>query len=114
MTNHIERRRGRRSSGAELPEDLSGRIRPGHQVRVLDLSAWGALVETSRRLLPGSIVDLQLEAEDWRQVTKARVVRCSVGQVRADALVFRGALSLEPPISWPTERVSRARAGARG
>jgi hypothetical protein len=99
MIGTADQRRARRLYGQELPEDLGGRIRPGHQVRVIDLSACGLLVETSRRLLPGTTVELAVEHKSGRHVTRALVVRCYVSMVLADTVTFRGALAMEQPIA---------------
>ena len=100
MTPPSDRRRARRFEGEELPDELCGRIRPGHQVRVVNLSSLGVLIESSRRLLPDTNVDLHLELRDVRHQTRARVVRCQVGGVTAHALIFHGALDVERPIPW--------------
>jgi hypothetical protein len=100
MTPPAERRGATRLGPLELPDDVQGRVRPGHQVRVLDMSPCGVLIETGRRLLPGSTVELQLETATGRHVTRAHVVRCYVGAVRAHGVVFRAGLELERPISW--------------
>jgi hypothetical protein len=103
MTSPIERRRARRVPPEALPDTLFGRIRPGHQLRVLDISSCGVLVETGRRLPPGMIVDLHLELRDRRHTIRAQVVRCYVGVVFPEALVFRGALDFERPLPWVSE-----------
>jgi hypothetical protein len=103
MTSPIERRRARRLPAGALPDPLFGRIRPGHQVRVLDMSSCGVLIETGRRLPPGMIVDLHLELRDRRHTIRAQVVRCYVGVVLPEAIVFRGALDFERPLPWVSE-----------
>lgn len=103
MTSPGERRGAERLLGDALPDDLRGRIRPGHPVRVVNVSSRGLLIETSRRLLPGTIVDVHLERRECRHLTRARVVRCQVGVVAPDGLIFRGALECDQPIPWFTD-----------
>ena len=109
-----ERRRARRVASGALPDDLVGRIRPGHQVRVLNMSSCGVLIETSRRLPPGMIVELHLEVRERRHTIRAQVVRCYVGVVLPQLLVFRGALDFERSLAWVSElpEVVAATAGA--
>ena len=61
VTSPGERRRARRVPLNALRNGLTGRIRPGHPVRVLDMSSCGVLIETGRRLVPGMFVELHLE-----------------------------------------------------
>ena len=98
-----DRRRARRLNSEELPDELFGRIRPGHQIRIVNASSFGVLIESSRRLLPGTNVELHLELREIRHQTRTRVVRCQVGCVMAHALIFRGALNVERPIPWFSE-----------
>jgi hypothetical protein len=113
MTLPIERRHVRRLTAEEVPHDLLGRIRPGHDVRVLNVSSWGVLIETSRRLLPGTSVDLHLELREARHLTRARVIRSHVAVVTAHALIFRSALDVERPIPWLADGLETIRTGSR-
>ena len=49
-----------------LAGEIQARIWPGREVRVLDLSAGGALVEGDARLMPGRRVALQIVSADRR------------------------------------------------
>jgi len=100
MTARHERRRQPRLTPFEWNGGVRGRIRPGHDVLVIDLSEGGALVETSRRLTPGSTAELLLDAPDGRHSTRASVVRSSVCVLLADLVLFRTALMLERPVPW--------------
>ena len=61
MSNDAPERRGmRRMEGVDEHRIVSASVRPGHRVRLIDVSAGGALVETSHRLLPGTSVELQV------------------------------------------------------
>lgn len=114
MTVPSDRRRARRLGAGELPDDLCGRIRPGHQVRIINVSSLGVLIESNRRLLPGTNVELHLELGDGRHQTRARVVRCLVGVVTPNALTFQGALDVERPIPWLSEDPETVGTGSAG
>ena len=71
----------------------SARIRPGHNARVVDVSAGGALVETPCRLLPGTSVEIRLATERQHVTVRGEVVRCAVSRLRP--LVYRGAIRFD-------------------
>jgi len=103
MLMGVERRAAERSDepSVHLPR-LTGRIRSGHQVRIVNLSAAGVLIESHTRLLPGAAVDLHLEWEQGRHQSRGRVVRAYVSEVLPHALLFRAGVSLEQPIDAAT------------
>lgn len=98
MNELLERRQFRRVCLSGAADFVAGRIRPGVTVRVLDLSRGGGLIESGARLLPGTNVDLQIEAPNARTTIRARVVRCFVGSVSAVQVVFRGGLQFDVPL----------------
>lgn len=101
MTIIHDRRLRRRVVSADWPDEIRGRVRPGHPVRVIDLSVAGVLIETSRRLPPGCTAEIQLEMFSERHATKAAIVRSYVSRVMPDALLFGTALAFDRPIPWP-------------
>ena len=71
-------------------------LRPGCPVRLVDLSAGGALLEASRPLRPGARVHLQLVIEARTFALAARVLRCAVWSLDPyDGVTYRGALAFE-------------------
>jgi PilZ domain-containing protein len=100
MTPSDERRQFIRVPSDRSEGGVSGRIRPGHQVRILDLSPGGVLVETDRPLPPGAVVEWYVEMAGGRHATRALVVRCYVRAVGPDSLLFRGALEFERLVPW--------------
>jgi len=96
--------RGERRRHARINDDrmsgICGRIRPGHVARVMNLSAEGALIETTRRLVPGGIADLQLEAGELRHTTRVRVTRSEVSRVLPDAICFCCAVTFDLRLVW--------------
>jgi hypothetical protein len=96
-----EERTERRNSPRTTAHDVvAARVRPGRQVSVIDLSASGALVETSHRLLPGTTVELQVDATDRSATMRGRVMRCAVSQVRSSLVCYRGAIAFERHLPW--------------
>jgi hypothetical protein len=91
----VDRRGALRFHQGELPVDLRGRVRPGQSVRVINLSPRGALLESSRRLLPGSRIDVHLECCHFQHVTRATVIRCYVGVLLPHAVLFRAAIEFD-------------------
>ena len=79
---------------------VRARVRPGHAVMVLDVSAGGALVETDHRLLPGASVELQVERENRSASVRGRVVRCAVSRVRPASVSYRGAIAFDRHLPW--------------
>jgi PilZ domain len=93
-----ERRRTRRHRAGE--HGATARIRPGHQVQLIDLSSGGALVEADRRMLPGSAVELQLQAKDRQATVRGSVLRCCVVRVRPASISYRGAIAFHRQLPW--------------
>lgn len=91
----MERRRAiRRSVSADEPL-AHARLRTGGQLRVVEASSWGALVETRDRLLPGRHLDVHIVSAEGRQLVRCRVARAFVVKVDADALHYHAALSFD-------------------
>jgi hypothetical protein len=68
-------------------------LRPGQEVLVVNLSSQGALLESARRMRPGTRAELQLVGSGTRRVLGARVLRCVVTAI--DPIRYRGALAFE-------------------
>jgi hypothetical protein len=92
-----ERRGAARTPADELPWPLACRITPGRDVRVLNLSASGLLVESTSALAPGRIVTLHLHAPPARRVVlTGTIVRSSMTSVdRERGATFVAAIALE-------------------
>jgi hypothetical protein len=83
---------------------MTGRIRGGHAIGFVDLSASGALIAGARPLRPGARVEVHLEVETQHLVLFARVVRCLVAAIDADqGITYHAALWFEHRIDWPCE-----------
>jgi len=95
-----DRRCARRRVSVEEHGIVAARVRPGLAVSLIDVSAGGALVETTRRLLPGASVELQLETGQVCVTVRGRVVRCAVAHVRSTSMCYRGAISFDRCLPW--------------
>jgi hypothetical protein len=104
MTRSSERRAARRLDQPVEHRIVAARVRPGHDVALIDVSAGGALIETDRRLLPGSVVDLQLATRDAQVAVRGRVLRCSVSRLRAHSVSYRGAIGFDRHLPWFSQR----------
>jgi hypothetical protein len=63
-----DRRAAVRTLAAELPRPIACRITPGRDVRVVNLSAAGMLVESTSPLFPGRVVKLHLQIDPQAQI----------------------------------------------
>jgi hypothetical protein len=83
---------------------VSATVRPGHEVLLIDVSAGGALLETGRRLLPGSSIELHLATRERRTLVRGSVLRCAVARLSRNAVCYRGAIGFEGNLPWLIER----------
>lgn len=95
-----DRRANRRRSRVQEHGIVRARVRPGHVVTLIDVSAGGVLVEAEHRLLPGSCVELQVESESRKACLRGRVLRCAVVRVRPDSVSYRGAIAFDRYLPW--------------
>jgi hypothetical protein len=98
-----DRRRAPRWPSAEQHGIGCARARPGREVRVIDVSAGGALIETAHRLLPGSAIELLLATSHRQTSIRGRVLRCRVARLDASTVWYRGAIGFDGPLLWYDE-----------
>ena len=99
MTQHDRRREARLT-----PDRLRARVRPGHTVAIVDVSAAGALVEAGCQLRPGARIEVHLERDDERRMVRAMVARCSVSAIDPrDGILYRAALCFIDRCDWVRE-----------
>ncbi len=115
----------RRSSPRKLPSEcgwfVSARLRPARDVRLVDLSDRGALIEGMARLLPGAHIELHLFGVEGRRTVRARVVRSHVSALDwSSGVRYRAALEFDAHIAHgtlsedrPAVRANDARAEGR-
>ena len=90
MTSGASDRRHYRRAGIGEHGITAARVRPGHLVAVIDVSAGGVSIEISQRLLPGAAVDLQFDTPHRRTSLRGRVLRCIVTGLRPSKRTFSG------------------------
>ena len=94
-----ERRRDTRY-GAEVAGGISARVRPGHDVVLVDVSVSGALIEAINPLRPGARVHVQLKTSASGAALSARVTRCAVAAITDAGIVYRAALHFDHRSEW--------------
>ena len=77
-----------------------GEPRPSDRVSLIDVSAGAALVETSHRLLPCTVVELHVERDNEPLQVRGRVLRSAVVRVRPTWVCYRGAIGFERHLPW--------------
>jgi PilZ domain len=98
-----DRRGARRLEAFEEHRIVSASVQPGHRARVIDVSAGGALIETSLRLLPGAAIELQVETGSDHTSVRGHVLRCVVVRLRPTWVCYRGAIVFERHLPWFVE-----------
>jgi hypothetical protein len=94
----MERRRGIRRSVSQDEPLGHARLRTGGRLRILEASSWGALAQTTDRLLPGRQLDVHIVSADGRALVRCRVARAFVVKVDADVMHYQVALSFDRAI----------------
>lgn len=102
MSASVDQRQAGRRPGSAFPWITSVRLRPGHEVRLIELSADSALVETSVSLAPDRVVVIELRVRKQLVEARGRVVRGYVAGIDPGGEVrYRGIVSFEPgPGFW--------------
>lgn len=90
----------RRAAPRLAPRELSGDIRltiPGvSDILMVNISETGALIETSRRLSPGTAADLFVRLNGKRHTVRAKTVRSTLRAINSEgAAIYRTALEFE-------------------
>ncbi len=97
------RRAHRRRRAADDHGIVLARVRPGHPAALVDISAAGALIETNRRLLPDTFVEMFVETRSQRLTVRGRVIRCAVTSVRPAIVCYRAAILFDACLPWFVE-----------
>jgi hypothetical protein len=79
-----DKKNRRRSERLEVSDEVKGRIKPTMEVRILDISQHGMLLESTCGLPPKGICELTIEAPGGPRVIKAKVARCRAQMVKQD------------------------------
>jgi PilZ domain len=91
----LDRRRHRRHGG-EAHGLQTARIRPGHDVSIVDVSVDGMQVESAHRLLPGTLVVVRVTSDRQSPaVIHGRIVRCVVWHLEGTAIRYRAGIAFD-------------------
>jgi hypothetical protein len=106
------RRTHRRLKAGDLQSLKSARIKYGADVRVIDLSLGGMLLETQSQLAPDASVIVELTGLESPILLPSRVLRCRIASL-GEILRYQGACSFKRPLkgqelSALTARLERA------
>lgn len=96
----MDRRTHERLAADDLDWLKSVRLKFGPSLKLLDLSAGGALVESATPLRPGSTAALTITGRGVTETATFRVLRCEVASVNG-GIVYRGACVFERMIALP-------------
>jgi len=111
-----ESERNRRAHERLMGQDLewlkSVRLQFGPSLSLVDLSAGGALVESSAALRPGSTAALTITGRGVVETATFRVLRCEVARVNG-GIVYRGACVFDRKIALPDLRGKASAAAPR-
>lgn len=108
-----DRRRMPRLHNVDDHRIVGARVRPGHGARIVDVSAGGALIDTTCRLLPGTSVELHMETRTRQIRVRGQVLRCSVVRLRASHVCYRGAIRFDRTLPWIADDGSVTCSGVR-
>ena len=107
-----DRRLTRRHADSDAHGIVSTRVRHGHRAKLIDVSAGGALIETTHRLLPGTSIELHVETRSHRTNVRGRVLRCAIVLVRPSWVCYRGAIGFDRHLPWLLDDSDHARDGS--
>ncbi len=99
-----DRRAYQRRSGRDLEWLRLVRIAQGMDVRLIDLSEGGALLEIDSPLKPGTVLSLEISGAGLETVVPLEVLRCYVSSLRGSIATYRGACAFTRLITLPGEQ----------
>ena len=79
-----DKKNRRRSERLAVSDEVKGRIKPTMEVRILNISQHGMLLESPCGLPPKGICELTIEAPSGPRLIKARFARCRAQMVKQD------------------------------
>lgn len=74
----------RRSPRLDVNDGVKGRIKPTMEVRIVNISQHGILIESPCGLPPAGMCELTVESPNGPKVIRARVARCRAQMVKQD------------------------------
>ncbi len=114
-TTRSDRRAHERRSAADLEWLQAVRLTggTGYDVRLVDLSEGGALLEVDAPLRPGVILTLELIGPGLDTAVPLEVLRCYIANLRGETATYRGACAFTHPIELPGKDARPLPAAAR-
>jgi hypothetical protein len=103
QTTRSDRRAHERRSAADLEWLQAVRLTgsTGYDVRLVDLSEGGALLEVNEPLRPGVILTLELTGPGLETTVPLEVLRCYIASLRGETATYRGACAFAHLIELP-------------
>jgi len=96
-----DRRRARRKPPAELPWLWALKLPHSSAARVVDISSTGVLIETPTKILPGTMVDVELVGPELDLRMPARMLRAQVADVDPLGVKYRVAAAFARRLDLP-------------
>jgi len=97
QSSRVERRAAPRFHATCEQGGLRARLRSGHEVALINISAGGALLESAHRLLPGARAELQVVTPSTRFEFTGRILRAEVCALASSTMRYRGAFQFDHP-----------------
>jgi hypothetical protein len=94
----VNRRLHERLKASDLDWLRGARLKYGADLRVLDISAGGMLLETEKALAPDSSVVVELTGTESPILIPSKVLRCRAASL-GDFITYRGAFAFKRPLS---------------
>lgn len=94
------RRLHERLKASDLHWLRSARLKYGADIRVIDISVGGMLVETEKALAPDANVVVELTGRESPILVPSRVLRCRLASL-GDSVTYQGACAFKRPLSIP-------------
>ncbi|MDX2438489.1 MAG: PilZ domain-containing protein [Acidobacteriota bacterium] len=101
----MDERRGHQRYGVKRP--IKGSVKPRIEIRVVDISESGLLVEGPSGLPPAGVCELTLNLPDGEMVIRAKVARCRANMVKTATggvtVVFQAGLAFDKKLAGSPE-----------
>jgi hypothetical protein len=79
-----DKKERRRSQRLDVSQGITGRIKPTMEVRIVNISQHGMLIESPCGLPPAGMCELTVELPSGPKVIRGRVARCRAQMVKQD------------------------------
>ena len=81
LNNDVNRRKTPRFEASSIPSLKSVHIGEGPEIKLINISTGGALIETQERMSPGSIVSLRVVTTEAVHLLGGRILRCDTSTI---------------------------------